>query len=370
MPHVPFEIDKASGKGLVELTVAGIRRAILDGAYAAGEALPTQVEMAEALGVSIRVTREALAKLAEAGLVSARGRRGTVVLPPGTRKWKGRIVYLHSPYIGSYHFARFGETLAGKLTTAGWLFSSVTVPLPTDVAKLSATEAIVAANCRDADLVLVRGCLDYAADEIDACGIPWIALVDGADGDFKNYKGVAPSMAMQCVSEFVLHCRQAGVKRIVAMNLRPQPDLEEGLGRADIAYESWIVAPYDLNVLESYPQSAMDAMLKRFAASGSGTRPRRVELPDLFVFTDDYLARGALTALLALGIRVPQDVRVATLANKGFAPAFPVSLTRFEIDPVHCGEVAAQCALSCLANGHLPDDAFVNYVYVKGESFA
>ena len=42
MPHVPFEIDKASGKGLVELTVAGIRRAILDGAYAAGEVLPTQ----------------------------------------------------------------------------------------------------------------------------------------------------------------------------------------------------------------------------------------------------------------------------------------------------------------------------------------
>ena len=116
MPHLPFTIDKASGKGLVELTIAGIRRAILDGAYVVDEVLPTQDEMAKALGVSIRVTREALAKLAEEGLVSARGRRGTVVLPLKTRKWKGRIVYLHSPYVGSYHFARFGETLAAELT--------------------------------------------------------------------------------------------------------------------------------------------------------------------------------------------------------------------------------------------------------------
>ena len=365
MLHLPFTIDKASDKGLVELTVAGIRRAILDGAYAVDEVLPTQDEMAKALGVSIRVTREALAKLAEEGLVSARGRRGTVVLPFKTRKWKGRIVYLHSPYVGSYHFARFGETLAAELTAAGWLFSSVTVPLPTDATDKS-VDAFVAAHCRDADLVLVRGCTDYASEAVDACGVPWIALVDKADGDFKNCKGFAPSMMMHAVPEFVLHCRQSGVKRIVAMNLRPRPDLEEGLSRADIAYESWIVEPYDLLTLESYPQSAMEAMLKRYGASG---KSHPVELPDLFVFTDDCLARGALFALLSLGIRVPEDVRVATLSNKGNAPTFPVSLTRSEIDPVRCGETAARCVLSYLTEGCLPDDVIVNYDYIKDESF-
>ena len=365
MPHLPFTIDKASGKGLVELTVAGIRRAILDGSYAVDEVLPTQNEMAKALGVSIRVTREALAKLAEEGLVSARGRRGTVVLPLKTRKWKGRIVYLHSPYVGSYHFARFGETLAAELTAVGWLFSSVTVPLPTDTTDKS-VEAFVAAHCRDADLVLVRGCADYAAPAVDACDVPWVALVDKVDGDFKNCKGLVPSILMHSVPEFVLHCRQSGVKRIVAMNLRPRPDLEEGLSRADIAYESWIVEPYDLLTLESYPQSAMEAMLKRYGASGTS---HHAELPDLFIFTDDYLARGALVALLALGIRVPEDVRVATLSNKGNAPTFPVSLTRSEIDPVRCGEAAARCVLSYLTNGCLPDDDIVNYDYIKGESF-
>ena len=365
MPHVPFEIDKASGKGLVELTVAGIRRAILDGAYAVGEVLPTQDEMAKVLGVSIRVTREALAKLAEEGLVSARGRRGTVVLPPGTRKWKGRIVYLHSPYVGSYHFVRFGETLAEELTTAGWLFSSVTVPLPADASDNS-VDAFVMAHCRDADLVLVRGCTDYAARAVDACGVPWIALVEKADGNFKNCIGVAPSMMIYAVPEFVLHCRQAGVKRVVAMNLRPRPDLEVGLTRADIAYESWIVSPSDLMALESYPQSAMEAMLRHY--DGLGTI-RSAKLPDLFVFTDDYLARGALVALLSLGIHVPEDVRVVTLSNKGNAPTFPVSLSRFEIDPVRCGEAVSRCVLFCLAEGHLPDDVVVTYDYFKGASF-
>ena len=359
--NVPFEIDRASDKGLVELTAAGIRGAIFDGRYAAGEVLPTQEEMARALGVSVRVTREALARLAAEGFVKPRGRRGTTVLQRREKRWKGRIVYLHSPYVGSYHFARFEETLSREIAAAGWLFASVTIPLP-DAQGSVPPDAFVAAHCRDADLVLVRGCLGYAAGAIDACGVPWISLAERAEGGFRNCRGVAPSMMIHAVPEFVLHCRQAGVRRVVAMGLHPRPDIEEGLARADIACESWIVAPGDLGSLESYPQSAMEAMVGRY-----GKAPR--ELPDLFVFTDDYLARGALMALLALGICVPRDVRVATLANKGFAPVFPVSLTRSEIDPVQSGEAAARCVLAYLADGLLPDDVFVRYAYVRGASF-
>ena len=119
-PHVPFMIDGASGKCLVELTAAGVRAAILDGRYAAGEVLPTQEAMSKALGVSVRVTREALAQLAEEGFVKSRGRRGTVVLHRREMRWKGRIVYLHSPYIGSYHFSRFEESLARVISEADW----------------------------------------------------------------------------------------------------------------------------------------------------------------------------------------------------------------------------------------------------------
>ena len=369
--RMPFMIDQASGRGLVEQTVVGLRRAILNGRYAANEVLPTQEEMATALGVSVRVTREALAALAEDGLVCARGRRGTVVLPPGKRKWKGRIVYVHSPYVGSYHFSRSGETLSSELMSAGWLFATVVLPLPDDMpgctpprASRAQVAACVAAQCCDADLLLVQGCLDYAAAAIDACGVPWIALMarpEACDG-FVNCKGVAPAAQLQSMSELALHCRRVGVKSVVGMNLRPQPSLEAAMKRNGIDYESWIVEPYDRNVLDSYPQSAMHAMLDRYRNS-----PRN--LPDVLVFTDDYLARGGLTALLSLGIRVPEDVRVATFANKGNVPTFPISLTRYQADPVGWGEVTARSVLDYLREGVLPDDLAVDTEYIYGESF-
>ena len=371
VPHVPFGIDRTSGKGLVEQTVAGVRGAILDGRYAAGETLPTQEEMAKALGVSIRVTREALAALADEGLVYARGRRGTTVMPHGARRWKGRIVYVHSPYVGSYHFSRFGEALSDGLTAAGWLFSSVTLPLLREVpgsapprAAREKIAACVAAQCRGADLLLVQGCLDYAAEAVDACGVPWIGLVADAEEclRFANCKGVAPAAQIYSTSEFVLHCRQAGVKSVVGMHLRPLPRLEAGLAGNEIAYESWIVEPYDRNLLESYPQSAMEAVMARY-------RDADRRLPDVFVLSDDYLARGALAALLALGVRIPEDVRVATLVNTGNTPTFPKTLTRFEVDPASWGEAAARSVLAYLRDGVLPDDVTVGTTYVRGETF-
>jgi DNA-binding LacI/PurR family transcriptional regulator len=50
-------------------------------------------------------------------------------------------------------------------------------------------------------------------------------------------------------------------------------------------------------------------------------------------------------ALVELRIRVPEDVKVLTMTNKGFAPVFPVSLARVEIDPVANGAAIAEEAL-------------------------
>ncbi len=49
----------------------------------------------------------------------------------------------------------------------------------------------------------------------------------------------------------------------------------------------------------------------------------RCNLPDAFIFTDDYRARGALLALLAAGVRTGRDVIVVTLANQGNIPVHP-----------------------------------------------
>ncbi|MBQ6246331.1 MAG: substrate-binding domain-containing protein [Kiritimatiellae bacterium] len=45
-------------------------------------------------------------------------------------------------------------------------------------------------------------------------------------------------------------------------------------------------------------------------------------LPDLLFFRDDHLATGALVALSVAGVRIPEDVRVVTWANRDLGPAF------------------------------------------------
>ena len=86
-------------------------------------------------------------------------------------------------------------------------------------------------------------------------------------------------------------------------------------------------------------------------------------LPDLILFTDDFVAFGGLMALSELRLRVPEDVKVLTMANRGFAPVFPVSLARVEIDPVANGGAIAEEALARLGGQHraspLPHPTFV-----------
>ena len=91
----------------------------------------------------------------------------------------------------------------------------------------------------------------------------------------------------------------------------------------------------------------------------------------MLFFDDDYLASGALTAMLWSGIRIPEDVRVVTLANSscGSGLAFPVSLTRIEVDPIACGRAIAETVLAYLATGTFPPDATISPTYIKGDTF-
>jgi hypothetical protein len=65
-------------------------------------------------------------------------------------------------------------------------------------------------------------------------------------------------------------------------------------------------------------QYALDAMTARLAG--------KQRLPELFFFCDDYIASGAITAMLYVGVRIPKDVRVAALSNctSGSGLVFPI----------------------------------------------
>ena len=99
--------------------------------------------------------------------------------------------------------------------------------------------------------------------------------------------------------------------------------------------------------------AARDAFAERLA--GRARCPQRAAaawgqaaLPDLVYFSDDYLCVGALAAFVAAGIRVPEDVRVATWANRGNGPLYAKDLTRAEMDPQGDADKVATAVLARL----------------------
>ena len=109
-------------------------------------------------------------------------------------------------------------------------------------------------------------------------------------------------------------------------------------------------------------RGAFAAFRERFAKEG------RKWLPDLLVFTDDFVASGALIAMLMEGVRIPEDVKVISLANKGIGPVYPVTLTRVENDPVRHGEMLAE-AVARFLSGRKMRDGELAPEYIVGESF-
>ena len=95
----------------------------------------------------------------------------------------------------------------------------------------------------------------------------------------------------------------------------------------------------------------------------------RTSFPDVFLFWDDFVAQGALTAFLGRGLRIPGDIKVVSLANRGLGPVYSESLTRFECDAAEAGEKVAAFALALLAKGRLPPPPAITPHYVFGRTF-
>jgi len=55
--------------------------------------------------------------------------------------------------------------------------------------------------------------------------------------------------------------------------------------------------------------------------------------PDGLVILDDMLAADAQLAILELGVRIPQDLRLAIFASRGVSPPIRLPATFFEVDP-------------------------------------
>lgn len=73
------------------------------------------------------------------------------------------------------------------------------------------------------------------------------------------------------------------------------------------------------------------------------------ERPDSVIFSDDVLFQDALPAIQACGVRVPAELEVVVLANKGIVLPRPFPYTRLDCDPSEFAEEMGKLLLQLMA---------------------
>lgn len=340
-----------------EALLACIKSMIADGRLKPGEQMPTIKELAEAAGLTFRQARSVMERLAEERFVRSRPRVGSVVLPRVTRINRGRVV-LAIPDVdaSSYHATQIADVLRKRFASSG--FSLATVVFSQDARRRL---GFLASELADPPaLAIVMYSRPHVRSFLREAGARCIYLY--GDEPAADEGAWIRFSADAAIERFVAHCRHTGVKNVTQVRFdgNETPDAGPALAAAGIS-SRWMVMPrWDvLGRFEGIKRPTYDAFMEMPADN----------LPDLFLFWDDFVAQGALTAFLNRGIRLPGDTKVVTLSNRGLGPVYTEPLTRFECDAAATGEIVAEYALAVLSKSRVPAPPVVSPQYIFGATF-
>ena len=364
IPRLPFAIDRKIWIKLPHQIADGIRRCIVDGVWKPGDKLPSARALASELGVSFRVTVEALRILAKEGRVSLRAKSCAVVNVEETLQKNHRILLVQPGGVQQLSTMTVYDWMRTRLNEAGYIvtflsLSRVGAHGRYDIARLRAELR------RPYELVVCPQPKRHVLDVIKASGQPF-AVVLGDKVSAQNFVGNISSSAMDAAKEFAAHCTRRKVRRVVVVEKwrGNGGEVLDALSSAGVAAERWIIPAKVCTFRgESVERAAFDAFSRRIAKEGKSW------LPDVLYFADDFLCYGAMTAILTHGVRVPEDVRVVSIANKGHLRAFKTSLTRVEYNAEAIGDAAAEVLLEYLRSGRFPQDRVLGPDYRIGGSF-
>ena len=335
---LPFKLDPHAKASYTEQLADAMREAIRTGRYYAGERLPSWDEIAAELGVSRRIPRDAMKDLAREGYVVSRPRVGTVVGNMSERRiWKAPVLFIrYEVDAESYASTARLNAFRRRLLDAGYPTMPLEIPrkkrggfdFPSVEGVTQFRHSLIINDC-PYHPEIGEWCAGIGVPVVNACEVktPWRE-------EFEN-----------AFCELADHCRRRGVKRIVEVTFSSPATmrLPSSFSRAGIELDGWMIPPQrGLPRLEAIRSAAEAAFACRLANEGRGW------LPDLFFFVDDYLASGALLALSLAGVKMPEDVRLVTLANEGNVPVWHGSVARLLYRQSVWGERLADAALERL----------------------
>jgi len=358
---IPFAVSHRGAGSLTDQTAGGFRLAISNGYYAEGDVLPSLARISQELGVSMIVSRLAVRRLVEEGLVVPRPRVGCEVVGKHAAQWRGRVLFVVPERNDIYHVNVVGDVLRRRLAAADCQFAQLTVARRPDG---TYDLAQLRARLRDPELVVVQMfAVPEIAREVVAAGVRSIAVARDGSGMFRGSDAIRFSGGA-AVPDLVSRCVAAGVKTVLQFGFEyGVADAAAALEAAGIATENVCVRVREGvdGVIEAVKRETMEYFRRRLAS--------RRPLPDLVYFTDDFAAEAGLLAMAMAGVRSPEDVLVASWANKGLAPVYARSVARMEVDPFANGEALADFVIGVIdgrAGGTPPVFA---PKFIDGETF-
>ncbi len=357
----PFSLDRTRYGDLAVQLASSLRTAIETGYYKAGDILPPVRDLARLLGVSAGIAAQALSIVRDEGLISPRPCVGSVVCAKNRPLWKGHVVIVMPPGPGNHSDNTVYSRLRDTLTAEGYLTTPVTVA-ETRARLFNDFTLLDTVLRQQTDLVILLHNQDNIARWLSRRGADFVRLTLGTFSP-PHCLGLVRRDDYAALTPFLARCRETGVRRVVQVMGFPCADLADPLGKADICVETMRYPCWREEDLSRHLTDwTIEAFGRRFAKEG------RNWLPDLFFFNDDHIATGGLLALTAAGVRIPEDVRVASWANRDYGPSFLKTLTCMEMDNDAIGNTIADSVLELLQTGSFPQGVVVGPKYIQGET--
>ena len=359
---IPFALDRSRRGDLAVQIATGLRMAIETGYYKAGDILPPVRDLAPMLDVSKGIAEQALALVREEGLISPRPRVGCVVLDRRGRLWKGHVVVVVPPGRGNPLDNMIHVTVRDSLIAAGYLISSASVG-ETAPGKFNDFALLDTVLRQPTDLVVQIQGQESVARWLSRRGIPFVRL-GLTDLKPPNCVGLVRRDDNLAIADFIARCRATGVKSVTQISVFNRFDVAKPLAACGIDVKT-IRVPKTMDFATGYELSQWVISRFRSCFASKGTK----WLPELLFSSDDHLTTGMIVAFYEAGIRIPEDVKLVTLANTGYGPVFSRPLTRMEYDGSAIGKTLTERILSYLRTGDFPQNVVVGPRYVRGETF-
>ena len=348
------EIDRRKGTTLAEQTADAIRREIASGIFAVGSTLPSRAVLAKEFGVSEKVTRSALEKLAGEGLICPRRRTGCEVIALPGAACRGHVLFVLPDDGAGYYAQSLCRKVSTELARSGYLTFTATID---DGRRKAASPIEEFASIASLAIVLHGGI--STIDRLEEKGIRYLTVGERRFGS-KQSAGHIQIRRENGIDAMVGFMRDRCVRKVVEVRFAgTELDVSavEKLKAAKIRTETIEVkSGFHRNGLDDAQRSAHDAVARYLAKTAKRS------MPDYFFFTDDYLAFGGIAAieeagfavLGGCGVKSPRGIGVVSWYNRGFGPYPWLDVPRLEMDPYSHGEIVALAALAVLekkANG-------------------